>query len=235
MGVEVPILKRLTGRTMGDLAIEVVLIVLGITCALWFDARKDAWQERKLEEAILHELAATLVSDTSDFRSTLAGLDSVEAAVDTVVLFISEKRGYEPELDQYLLRSSGGYGIFHNRAAYESLHSAGLPLIRSDALRQHIVRYYDFLVPGLQDIEAIYAFPYRREMVLPQVVQKLAVSESGFTPRDYRSLQEDIEYLNVLRLWRITIDQQSAFTLDVYRAATSLLGEVEAELASRGR
>lgn len=227
-------LRRLTQRTAGDLAIEVILIVLGITCALWFDGAKDARDERRLEESILREMARTLESDTTDFRIAVDGLAAVASAVDSVDRHISEKRDYQPELDRLLGDVVAAFGLFPNRAAYEDLRSAGLQIIRSDSLRQQIVQYYDFQLQAARIIEEMRVFPYRTNVLLPQFTEKLAFTEGSrprATPRDYPALRDDVEYLNVLRVWRGEIALQGRKTEEAYQGARALLNAIEAELA----
>lgn len=236
-----PILGRLTRRTAGDLAVEVILIILGITCALWFDGAKDGRDERALEQSLLREMARTLESDTTDFRIAVDGLARVSTAVDTVVRYLTERREYRPELDEPFAAAFFAYGIFPNRAAYEDLRSAGLPVIRSDSLRQNIVQYYDFTIPAARILEEMRVFPFRIDLLLPHVTEKFAISgddvrfrEGGMpraTPRDYSSLQDDVEFLNVLRLWRQEIRLQARWTEGAYLGAKSLLDAIEAELA----
>jgi hypothetical protein len=229
-----PILRRLTRRTAGDLVIEVVLIVLGITCALWFDGAKDARDERRLEESILREMARTLESDTADFRIAVDGLATVAASIDSLDRHLSERRDYQPELDRWLGDLTGAFGLFPNHAAYEDLRSAGLRIIRNDSLRQQVVQYYDFQLQAARIIEEMRVFPYRTNVLLPQLTEKLAFTEGPRprgTPRDYPALRDDVEYLNALRLWRAEIALQSRKTEEAYRGATALLKAIEGELA----
>ena len=231
-------LKRLTDRTFGDLAIEVVLIILGITCALWFDGMKDSRSERQLEESLLREMVHTLESDTADFRITVEGLERTASAVDTLLLYLDNRRSYHQGLDFYFAAASAGYGFFPNVAAYESLRSAGLQVIRSDSLRQQIVRYYDFQVPAERIIEDLRAFPYRVSVLVPQLTRTLEFEGTRATrftarPTNYDALLDDVEFKNALRLWRVEVWLQARLAADAERCAVSLLREIEQELARR--
>jgi hypothetical protein len=229
-----PILKRLTQYTIGDLAIEVVLIILGITGALWLDGVKDTRDERRLEESILREMVRTLESDTTDLGLTVEGLARTTSAIDTVLVYLDEGRAYTPDLDGYFASAAAAYGLFPNGAAYESLRSAGLQVVQSDSLRQRIVRYYDFQVPAVRSIEEMRVFPYRVTVLLPQLTTRFEFSATdAATPTDYRALIGDAQFRDVLRLWRFEVALQQLLTDDAHRGAKSLLGEIESELKRR--
>lgn len=226
-------LKRVVGRRLSALVLELVLIFLGITAALWFESAGAERDERALEVVILHEMKLTLESDTVDLHQNLIAAGTTLTSIDTVLAYLVEGRPYRPALDAYFGRVASVTGFFHNPAAYEYLRSSGLGVISNDALRQHIVRYYDYEVPGLLVIEEYYVHDGSQDFMQPQVMAKFDydVSSEVAVPRNYASLRTDHEFLNALRAASGGLKFQIARTENTLNSATSLIAEIALALS----
>jgi len=228
-----PILRRFNKRKWQEIFVELALIFVGITAALWFDAAIAERQERRLEASILREMAQTLASDTADLHSNVVGTTAILASIDTILAYFGDTSKYDGALDEHFARVANTFGMFHNRAAYEYLRSSGLGVISSDSLRQRIVRYYDFQVPALLTFEELKVHPYRQDFVLPQIVKKFVIQDFAqrLKPLEYSSLRTDQEFQNILQGAKGPLSYQALLTADALQSATALIDEIASELS----
>ena len=222
------ILRRLASLDWPHLIVEVILIFVGITGALWFDNLKEAREERRSEQAVLHELAAALMSDTSDLHFNLRSSERTLSSIDTVLTYLRERRPYDTTLAHHFGRASVATNFNLNAAAYEYLKSLGLGIISNDTLRVQITRYYEVEVPYLSEVEDVFVNGNWSDVVRPQMLEKFHYRFlfQPASPLNYRALLDDVEFQTALETTRETIKWKDDLTRRTIGAAERLLQSI---------
>ncbi|RMF29014.1 MAG: hypothetical protein D6765_05070 [Bacteroidetes bacterium] len=139
------------------LLLELLGVFLGVTLAFSLDKWNEARKLHEVETQILREIDAGLAMDLQDLEANIEGHRMGLAAVQVFRKYLT---GQAVNLDSMpfhyfvLLRD---FISLQNSAAYESLKSQGLGLIRNDSLRLKIVALYDFDMEVLQKLEEDYS------------------------------------------------------------------------------
>lgn len=186
------------------LLVELVLIFVGITAALWFENRNEDRRDRALEDEIRAELVEALRSDTVDLRSNLR-LDSIGiAAIDSILRFMEDGRPYDPSMDTVFGASTQLSGFIQNTAAYEYLKSVGLGILSNDTERRAVVEYYEYDVRYLLRIEEKFSMDNWQNALKPLMLREFQYRLFGqeAKPNDYSELMADPQYRSVLQTTR---------------------------------
>ena len=222
------ILRRLASLEWPHLILEVVLIFVGITGALWFDNLKQAREERRLERSILQELATALTSDTTDLHFNLRSSTRTLASIDTVLTYLQERRPYDPSLADHFRSASSATNFLVNSAAYEDLKSVGLGTISNDTLRIRIAQYYEVQVAYLTKVESLFVNGNWSDVVRPQMLEKFHYRFlfEPAVPLNYRALYGDVRFQTALETMRETIKWKASLSRRTIRDAEWLLESI---------
>lgn len=180
---------------------EVFLIFLGITLAIWFDDWKEARQDRETEIAILNDLRAALATDMRDLRVNLGADMKTEISCGIILDHLENRRRYHDSLDYHFGRITYMVGFMRNLAVYENLKKVGFYIISSEEMRYKIMEYYELQVPWLTGMEEELIIPYNRDIVDRQMFENLSYSAyfEPARPLNYRMLFDNAQFQNAVR------------------------------------
>jgi hypothetical protein len=224
-----PLFKHLRSLNWVGLGVELVLIFIGITAALWFDGLKEAREAQRTEQQILVELSRSLAQDTADLNMNLRVSARTRASIDTILTYFDNGRPYAAELANHFATASIFTAFIQNPGVYEYLKSIGVGAISDDDLRVSVSRYYEYTVPYLRGVEDLVIFGNWNDAMKPQMMEKFAYRFlfEPAEPHDYELLRGDREYRTVLTSTREMIQWKDTRTRDVLVAAEELLAELK--------
>lgn len=229
------ILRRLRQLDWPSLTVELVLIFVGITAALWFENRNSARRDRQLEAEVLGEIQRALQSDTSDLMKNLTSTSSTRASIDTILAYFDSGRGYAPALADHFGRSSRHTAFLQDVSAYEYLKAVGLGIVKDHALRSAITRYYEYHVQYLRAVEQHFVEGNWDDTMKPQMMEKFSYRFlfEPAEPLDYNALATDPEYRTALTTTAEILEWKATLTRRVMEQAEALLDALDTELRRR--
>lgn len=136
---------------------DVLKTFTGVVLAFWVTEWKNAKQSNFTENTVLSEIKKELVMDITDMEGNLRGHQNGQKSAK---YFWQALHGKEVSADslafQYnnLLRN---FISIQHSAAYESVKSRGLEIIKNDSLRAQIVDLFDFDLEAIEKMEEKYA------------------------------------------------------------------------------
>lgn len=215
-------------------ALEGVVIVTSILLALAADAWWDGRQDRSVEQEVLSQLVFALQSDTADLNSNLRSSARTSAAIDSILVYLDEKRPYHESLADHFGRSSIHTNFFLNAAAYEFLKAVGFDIIQNDDLRRGITQYYEVEVGYLTGVERTLVNENWNGGMRPRMTRSFSYHflYGPAVPHDYAALTEDPEYRSLLTTTRALLRFKDSRTRVVLEHAEDLLRRIGAELES---
>ncbi|MEL7121791.1 MAG: DUF6090 family protein [Bacteroidota bacterium] len=131
---------------------ELLLIVLGITIALWFNNLNEEWKERDLEHQLLGELKLCLQQDLEDcvnnFDIHEEGVEDIDEMLDLLL------ETQIPENSGRHFRSLVAWSfLVSNVSTYESMKSIGFQIISNDSIRAGVSTLYNVDYKHVYEIE----------------------------------------------------------------------------------
>lgn len=141
---------------------EIVLVVIGILIALQINNWNNNQQERQYEKQILLEIQKSLQKDYTLFGFLGDRITSKDQAIDSLLLV---RQGYLELEDKTISRLIGKANfslVFsYDKGAYEALKSSGVEKIKTDSLRNQLIRFYEVSLPRtkyfIDNIDAKYS------------------------------------------------------------------------------
>ena len=131
---------------------ELILIVLGISIALWFNNINEERKERDLEHQLLAELKLCLQQDLEDCINNHGVHEEGAENIDEVLELLLETQ--IPENAGRSFRSVVRWSfLVSNISTYESLKSIGFQIISNDTLRSAISTLYNVDYKHIYEIE----------------------------------------------------------------------------------
>ncbi|MGY8777352.1 MAG: hypothetical protein ACKVIN_04425 [Longimicrobiales bacterium] len=229
-------LSRLTKLDWPTLIVELVLIFVGITAALWFDNRNQAQRNRGDEIAILGELASALNSDIEDLDGNIKAGRGSRHSIDAILGWIDTGVPYDSAMAEAFGRSTRQTRFLHRAGAYEYLKSVGLGMVTSDRLRSAITGYYEFDVQNLTSFERELISGQWESVLQPQMVEKFSYRffSRPAVPNDWDALRRDREYRSALTNWQSILEWQHEAGSALLARSERLVEMIEAELAVLG-
>ena len=129
---------------------EIILVVAGILLALQIDNWNDNRKTREIEKKLLSELVISLNSDMEVFEINIGLHTGGSRASGFLQETMAGDKPYHDSLATYFAMTHN-YTVFNpNYGAYESLKSLGVELIRSDEIRQRMIKLYEQQYKNLQ-------------------------------------------------------------------------------------
>jgi len=211
---------------------EIVLVVIGILIALQVNSWQEAKERREREIEALSQLKEALDPEISDLQMNV---DAIEGALRSIKIVRNHLESHLPFTDSlayHFGNSSRAMGYIINSGVYEQIKSSGIDLISSDSLRNRILTHYDVNTSYLVDIENILVHNHNNTIVRPIMIRKF--DYSWFTnpafPNDYSALENDSEFLSVLKTTAEINRFQLSRTRAVLKSAKELQEAIEEEL-----
>lgn len=194
-------LHRQERFSLGSAAIEIVLIFVGITTALWFDNWNTERQDRKKEIEILKSLGNDLEMMIARTRQAYVN-DSLLHASGLIIL----KDLNDPSTLNFSDSLARHYAIFYLYDFPEAKHSTllnlraeGIDLIENDSLKRFIVDFFDMHEDINNYMTKLYLDQYNYE-IQPFLNQHVVIerfSEQA-RPLNYQMLKKDKLAINRL-------------------------------------
>lgn len=141
-----------TGRYTKYAIGEILLVVIGILIALQINNWNEAKKSRAYEVKMLREVHKALENDIVDFKRNITRMEILDSSIGVFVHLVNRKEVFIDSLYTkgisrwYYLRTGAIY--LNNRGPYDAIKSSGLDKISSDDLRNSLINYYDFELPG---------------------------------------------------------------------------------------
>ncbi|WP_412061298.1 hypothetical protein [Rubrivirga sp. IMCC45206] len=176
-------------------ALELVIVVVGIVIGFQVTAWGQAQQARRVETESLRALRAALANDLEDVRSNAAYHGRFAASAEMLQRHLAAGGPYADTLDVHFGRVMGVTYSVQDRTAYETLKQRGLETITDGALRAEVGRLYGVRYPTVvefQDRTSSFVF----DNVLPYYTAHFRdlVPTQRATPVDYAALAASTEY-----------------------------------------
>jgi hypothetical protein len=139
--------EHLRAQNWTAVALEFVIVLLGIVIGFQITAWNGARQDRDLERSYYRQLIVDLEADTATARRGVVAAHAGDQHAETLLALI-ETGAVAGTGDQHLIRAVllAGYAYFPRatRGTYDELISTGhLRLIRDEALKRDLSRYYE--------------------------------------------------------------------------------------------
>ena len=122
---------------------EIILVVIGILIALWFNQRANFNAERQKEIKGLKEIRINLDSDLVEISEDISYMDSVRKGCAYVLSYIPihEKPNTEFNHSALIMRTTPHFNP--NKGGYNLLVSKGIEIIQNDELRSAISYHFE--------------------------------------------------------------------------------------------
>lgn len=189
---------------------EILLIVLGILIALYIDNWNQSKLKRAQEVEILKDFHSGLKFDLAHLEYNRKQNALSTNAMDIIIEHLENKLPYHDSLKVHFSDATGIVFSELNGSVFETLKSEGVNLISNKDLRDTLVIaygkinnwvidqnqvYHDFMLDSAKDIFNTRFHDYwHTDLTAPNDRQMI--------PVDYESLQNDQEYLYILRTLR---------------------------------
>lgn len=121
---------------------EIVLVVIGIMIALYFNTQKQLREAHEFELTMLQEVYNTIEDNEQLFRMQLHRLEETDTAIHQFLEELEKPDPIEDSLYHYFddIRASR---FTYNRGSYDALKSVGLDKVSSDSLRGRLTSFFD--------------------------------------------------------------------------------------------
>ena len=183
-------------RSLRDLTLVVLGVLLALAADSWWDGRQDARAER----IMLRTMSASLAADLAGFERSMSDLREAGQAIGLLREQLQSPDDYPPQIDSLLGRVyQTGRVISPNYGPYEAIKAHGLQIIQDDSLRQQIIDVYETAYASVE-----FANDFNLGVVLdvmrPYFLTHFADLQFGrsATPLDYSTLARDPYFDNVL-------------------------------------
>lgn len=220
-------------RTLPRLALELLVVVLGITLSFWFQDWRQQRDDRQQETRLLQSIVGELRSDRTSLQQRLelldqgiAGLRRLQQDGDTMAT---------EQLDRAMDQALSYIAFAPSRASYIELKQmAGSRLVRDKQLLRRVITLYERAYPlaGEWDevsrrfvLDRMFPFVDRRG---PSFVSSAGAGYATGYHQAYRALAEETEFRNLLRSAVLFKEGQRA----TYAALLDAIAKVLAALGS---
>lgn len=168
---------------------EIVLVVIGILIALQINTWSNNKQAKLYEKKILLEIKSSLEKDANLFKRLEKRINIKDQAIDTLLLVRQKKlKLTEQQIIDAIEKASIGLLFSYDKGAYETLKSAGLERLKTDSIRNRLIRFYEVYLPRtsvfITNIQKYYD-PLFNES--EKELKKINLYTEHFTPRDSTS------------------------------------------------
>lgn len=168
---------------------EIILVVIGILIALQINTWNNNKEAKLYEKKILSEIKIALQRDLDMFKRLKRRIDLKDRAIDTLLLVRKNKLILsEKHTINYIDKASIGILFSYDKGAYETVKSVGLEKIKTDSLRNRLIRFYEVFLPRTEQFMDNIGKYY--EPIFNQIdedLKKINFYEDYFTPKDSTS------------------------------------------------
>lgn len=133
---------RMKSSRSGNLLLELLLIVVGINIALWFEGLAEDYREARSEQRYLQGLRDDLLSDTTSLDQMIGLNEARLESVESMIPQLQGMRDASPELQATIVFGPATYHFFNpSDFTYRAMQESGDFRLLSDAqLKQELLR-----------------------------------------------------------------------------------------------
>ena len=133
-----------TGRS--NFLVELLMIVVGINIALWFEGVFDDLQDAETEQQYLSGLKDDLLSDIRYLNSVISDNEAKLESLQKIIPTLSELARAEPEAQANTMFQPSSYMFFHpSDFTYRSMQESGdFRLLSEDKIKTSLLRLNRF-------------------------------------------------------------------------------------------
>jgi hypothetical protein len=133
---------RMKSSRSGNLLLELLLIVVGINIALWFEGLAEDYREARSEQRYLQGLRDDLLSDTTSLDQIIGLNEARLESVESMIPQLQGMRDASPELQATIVFGPATYHFFNpSDFTYRAMQESGDFRLLSDAqLKQELLR-----------------------------------------------------------------------------------------------
>jgi len=117
---------------------QALLIIIGVSVAVWFENLNEERKEHEFEKIVLSEMTNNLKVDLKWISNELRTLNKGIVSSKKINAILLDKNLSTDSLKYYMIDIGWYSTAIFNTAAYETIKSKGLDLVRDNELRQAI-------------------------------------------------------------------------------------------------
>lgn len=208
---------------------EIVLVVIGILIALSVNNWKEKRTLKKEEIKLLVGLDEALKIDIKDLRDNDSITNSTLNSYAIIKKQLSSNLSYHDSLAVHFGRCFDVTNFISNPS---NLKTSVLDNISNEILKSKILKYYDFDIPHLMNIEKEGVNQHFNLRVVPTLIQKFNYSWmfNPASPKDYESLRKDSSFLTLLNITQSITEYKQYLSTIVFESAKELRTEIKKEV-----
>ena len=163
---------------------EIILVVIGILIALQINNWNNNRLDNQYEKQILLEIQKSLQNDLGLFKGLANRITKKDQAIDSLLLVRKGQLNLDERTKTRLIGWAGSSILFsYDKGAYEALKTGGVEKIKTDSLRNRLIRIYEVFLPRsktfLDNIDIHYEDEVRQ---LNQKLKDLGLTREYFEP-----------------------------------------------------
>ena len=215
-------------------ALELVIVVVGVVIGFQVTAWGQTQQERRLEIESLRELQTALRNDLPDIRANLSSHERATSSAALLREHLRARRPYADTLDAHFANVLIFTFSVRDEAAYETLKLRGMETVTNDSLRAAIGHVYGVEYPNAVWSQ-MWVSDFFREQQVPLYLsffRDIRFFENA-TPTEYEALMASPEFAAMLDFLIPNHAITAARLRDLEADVTAVIAHLEEELADR--
>ncbi|WP_370476494.1 DUF6090 family protein [Tamlana flava] len=129
---------------------EIVLVVIGILIALQINNWNEAKKNRAFEVKMLSEIEKGLKADHLNLQENFNAYATLDSTVKYFSNLTQNSATFHDSLYPRLWNLNIGRYFQFNRGPYDALKSSGIDRVSNDSIRNHLINFFDFVLPVFQ-------------------------------------------------------------------------------------
>jgi hypothetical protein len=208
---------------------EIVLVVIGILIALSVNNWKEKKTLKKEEIKLLVGLDEALKIDIKD----LSVNDSItKKTLKSHVIIKKQLTSNRPYHDSLAVHFGRCFDVTNFISNPSNLKTSGIDKISNETLKSKILKYYDFDIPHLMNIEKEGVNQHFNLRVVPILMEKFNYSwlYNPASPKNYDELTNDSNFLTLLNITQAITEYKQYLSTIVFESAEELRTEIKKEV-----
>ncbi|WP_455168783.1 DUF6090 family protein [Aegicerativicinus sediminis] len=129
---------------------EIILVVVGILIALQINNWNEAKNNRAFEVKMLSEIRKGLKADHLNLQENFNAYSTLDSTVKYFSNLTQNRATFHDSLYTRLWNLNIGRYFQFNRGPYDALKSSGIDRVSNDNIRNHLINFFDFVLPVFQ-------------------------------------------------------------------------------------
>ncbi len=129
---------------------EIILVVVGILIALQINNWNEAKNNRAFEVKMLSEIEKGLMVDHLNLQENFNAYATLDSTVKYFSNLTQNRATFHDSLYTRLWNLNIGRYFQFNRGPYDALKSSGIDRVSNDNIRNHLINFFDFVLPVFQ-------------------------------------------------------------------------------------